>query len=115
MSLIQETDYGTPNFDSRGGKVWQTLDAIRAGRPSVCGIEAATPHCQVVWACQQAADDIRTFQPGDLRIIGQPGHRVTTLPGIDDTLTRCFAEAKLPSELGVPWATDARTVDVAPA
>lgn len=106
--------YGTPATDYRDGKFWSTLRAIKEGTPSLCGIEAATPHCQVVWACHQASESIKTF-PADVVYVDQtPVGRNTRVKGLDDTLLACFEQGKLPSELGVPWAIQPQTVDVEP-
>lgn len=105
-------DYGTPSTDYRDGKLWLTLDAIREGRPTLCGIEAATPHCQVVWACQQSAEHIKTFPAEQVEVTGQPPKRSNRVPGIDDVLMRGFAESALPNDMGVPWAVPGRTVAV---
>ena len=110
----ERKDYGTPATDYRDGKLWSTIAAIRTGTPTLCGIEAATPHCQVVWACQQSAYQIKTFPQSELQVIGESPRRITTVPGIDQVLMDCFEKSVLPSEIGVPWAVKATTVNVEP-
>lgn len=107
-------DYGTPATDYRDGKQISTIEAIRAGKPTLCGIEAATPHCQVVWACQKLIDRIKTFPASQIEVVGESPKR-NSVPGMDDALVDCYAKGKLPSEMNVAWATPAATVDVEPA
>ena len=107
-------NYGTTSTDYRDGKLWETLAAIRDGRPTLCGIEAATPHCQVVWACQQMNEKIKTFAAHQLENVGGDGHNFTTVPGMDDALLDCWHRGVLPSEAGVKWATSPTTVAVDP-
>ncbi|HEX8325007.1 MAG TPA: Gfo/Idh/MocA family oxidoreductase [Tepidisphaeraceae bacterium] len=110
----RKKDYGTPAADARDAKLWSTLDAIHVGTPSVCGIEAATPHCQVVWACHQLFQRIKTFAAEELNVVGESPRRLTQVPDLDQALTACFEHGVLPSEMGVPWATPATSVDIEP-
>ncbi|MGC4033169.1 MAG: hypothetical protein QM754_15830 [Tepidisphaeraceae bacterium] len=106
--------YGTPATDYRDGKFWGTLAAIKENRPTVCGIEAATPHCQVVWACHRASESIKTFPADVVYVEPHNTGRNTRVKGLDDTLLACFEQGKLPSELGVAWAVKPQTVNVEP-
>ena len=58
---------GSPN-DGREAKLWLTMDAVRTGAPTLCGIEAATPHVRCAWAAQQSMRDIVAFPPSRVRV-----------------------------------------------
>ncbi len=104
-------DYGAPG-DGRDNKIWQTVDAIRDGKPVVCGIEAAFAHTQCVLAAQQSSPEITAFDPSTFQKVGEIGHRKTIVKGLGETLMRCYESAKLPSEMGLAWARKATTVSV---
>ena len=103
--------YGSPG-DRREAKLWLTMDAIRQGSPTLCGIEAALPHVQCATAAQQSMPDIVTFPASRVRIDGLPGARKTSVDGLDHALERCYAHGRLPSELGVEWAKAGQEIDV---
>jgi hypothetical protein len=65
-----------------------------------------------VLAAQQSADEIIGFSPTSIKLVGEPGHRKTVVDGLSDTLTRCYHEAKLPSELRAAWARAGKPVEV---
>ena len=39
---------------------------------------------------------------------------MTSVAGMNDALNACFAQGKLPSEIGVPWAVAGQTVSIDP-
>jgi predicted dehydrogenase len=104
-------NYGSPN-ENREAKLWLTMDAIRSGAPTLCGIEAATPHVQCAWAAQQSMPDIVTFPATRIRVTGEPGKRRTSVEGLQQILERCYAEGTTPSELGADWAVPGREVRI---
>jgi hypothetical protein len=103
--------YGSPG-ERREAKLWLTIQAIKRGEPTLCGIEAATPQVQCAWAAQQSMANIVSFPPSRVRVEGLPGARKTSVDGLDDALERCYAEGRLPSELGIEWAAPGRKIDV---
>jgi predicted dehydrogenase len=105
--------YGCPN-EAKDRKLWLTIDAVRRQRATLCGISAAQPHTQCVWAAQQSGEPIRAFPRDLVRIEGVPGHRVTWVEGLTGQLLECFESRRLPSECGFSWAHPSRAV-VAPA
>ena len=106
--------YGSPWAASDVGKLWSTLDAIRAGRPPLCGIAAAVAQTQVTAAAQQSVRQVTPFPAGLVRTAGEPGSRKTWVADLDDQLERCFDAGKLPSELGLDWAVAGAEVEVVP-
>jgi predicted dehydrogenase len=105
-------DYGTPSAGRE--KLWQTMDCIRTGAPIVCGIEAAFAHTQCVQAAQQSTPEIVDFPASVVHHVGLPGHRMTVVDNLSHTLTRCYEEGKLPSELDIPWAKQSTTIHIGP-
>jgi predicted dehydrogenase len=108
----REKDYSTPN-EPRDRKLWLTIEAIRRGRPTVCGIEAASAHTQVVFAAQHSAP-ICPFPDSLVSELQSDGHRRIVVQALDAALERCYAQWRLPSELALPWASPAREVQIQP-
>ena len=104
-------NYGSPS-EPRDRKLWLTINAIGAGKASVCGIEAAAAHVQCTWAAQQSVSQIHGFPDSSIKISGERGSRKTWVEGLDDQLEQCFENWKLPTELGLPWASPGREVNV---
>jgi predicted dehydrogenase len=96
-------DYGSPN-DRRDGKLMMTIDAVRTGQPTVCGIEAAAAHTRCALAAQASMPEIVPFPRDLVRVTGEVGRRATSVEGLDDILRRCYEMWRLPSEMGTPWA-----------
>ena len=105
-------DYGSPGQGR--DKLWQTLNCIRTGEPIVCGIEASFAHTQCVVAAQQSTADIIEFPAASIHRIGEPGRRLTVVDHLSQTLTRCYEEGKLPSEIGVDWAHPSKPINIGP-
>lgn len=103
--------YGCPS-EAKDRKLWLTLDAIRRHEQALCGIAAAQPHTQCVWAAQQSGDPIRVFPRERIRVEGMEGHRVTWVEGLTGHLVEAFESRRLPSECGFDWAHPARTVSL---
>ena len=104
-------EYGSPN-DRKVGKLAMTVDAIRLGQPTVCGIEAAAAHTRCALAAQESMPDIVALPRDLVRIVGEVGHRKTWVEGLDDALKRCYATWRLPGELGLPWGHAGNAVNV---
>ena len=48
-----------------------------------------------------------------MRVEGEAGARKTSVEGLEDVLSRCYEESRLPSEMNVPWARPSRPIEVA--
>ena len=107
-----QRSYGSPWESSDTGKLWATLRAIRSDTPTVCGIEAAVAQTQVLTAAQDSMPSPLPFPTPIVRVEGEAGARKTWVEGLEDVLSRCYEEFRLPSELNVPWARAGRPVDV---
>jgi predicted dehydrogenase len=105
--------YGSPWESSDTGKLWATIRAIRADAPTVCGIEAAVAQTQVTAAAQDSGREPVAFPRALVRVEGEAGARKTSVEGLEDVLSRCYEESRLPSEMNVPWARPSRPIEVA--
>lgn len=94
-------DYGNPDPGTYG-KLAACLDAVESGGPVPCGIEAALPH---LFTVNFLADrvPVRPFPPQSVATDGE----VTYMPGLEEALLQCYADEKLPHELGLEWAAPA--------
>lgn len=106
-------NYGPPPGANEPAKLFATIDAIRAGKSSLCGVDAALPHLLTTAAAHLSAGDIFDFPPGMLCVDGEAPTRHTWVTGLDAVLTRCYREGKLPSDLGTPWASPGIDVTIA--
>jgi hypothetical protein len=104
-------DYGSPN-DRRDGKLIMTIDGIRSGQPTVCGIEASAAHTRCALAAQASMPDITPFPRDLVRVTGDVGQRKTAVDSLDDAIKQCYATWRLPSEVGVTWARPGKLVQV---
>jgi hypothetical protein len=105
-------DYGVPPTGADLGKLWATIESLRAGTPTVCGIEAALPQTLVVCAANESTPAVNRFPDAVVRVDGEPGSRRTWVEGLEDVLTACYERDALPGEIGVAWGVAAREVVV---
>ena len=105
-------DYGSP-ADPRDRKLWDTIEAIRVGADSVCGIEAASAHTLAAWAAQASMPEIAGFDSSLVRVTGEAPARKTSVNGLGEILERCYERWALPSELRATWTRSGREVLVA--
>ena len=105
--------YGVPASSTDISKLWQTVEAVRTGERTVCGIEAAVSQTQVVCAAQQSMPQIVPFPSALVQVSGDAGSRRTSVSGLEDVLVRCYEQFALPSELGVTWSAPGREVQAA--
>ncbi len=97
-----ERAYGVPEADV-DRKLSQTLEAVRHGERSLCGIEAGTAHTRCVNGFQESLPEIVTFPAGIVREeTGEDTRR--WVEGLDDIFEECYGRFALPSECGVSWA-----------
>jgi predicted dehydrogenase len=104
--------YGDPGDDA-SAKLWQCVAAVRDGRPTVCGIEAALAQTQCIAAMQRSADGIVRFPQAMIKVGAVQGDEPGTYAdGLFDQLRRCYVDGVLPSEAGYAWARPGREVAV---
>lgn len=105
-------NYGRPD-KAPFRKLWSFLAAVRGrgGRP-VCGLEAAASHVLAVDGMHDSAGVVVDFPSSLVTRRGPAGGRAVSVRGLPDVLWRCYREARLPSEIGVPWARPGKAVDL---
>ncbi|MGC4032864.1 MAG: Gfo/Idh/MocA family oxidoreductase [Tepidisphaeraceae bacterium] len=101
----EEVDYGPQPMGGDVGKLPETVAAIAARRPPICSAEAAAAHVALTLAVQQSCDP--SDVPADtVEVKNFPNGRAARfMRGLDATLDRCYATAKLPRELNIIWAS----------
>ena len=100
--------YGDP-FADETNKIWQCADAVRTGAPVPCNVETAIAHVLAVNGMHESAPTIHAFPAA---LVHQTDD-LTFVDGLQACLDRCYAENKLPAELGdVAWAQAGKTVDL---
>jgi hypothetical protein len=94
-------NYGSPET-TQANKLFQSIDAVRTGRPLACGIDSALPHLACVAAAQQAP--VHPFPGALVKIQDDGGDQLTYVEGLAETLAACYENWSLPSETGAGWA-----------
>jgi hypothetical protein len=108
--------YGQPNLD-RHEKIWQSIDAVRTGRPIACDVNAAMAHTSCVMAAQQSATQIMDFPLRLRRTIDLEGEvegePMVCIEGLFEAFTRCYDLGVLPSALGTcDWAQPGQSIEI---
>jgi len=97
-----ERVYGDPERGAFEQKLWGAVDAVRQGRPTPCGLEAAFGQTLCIHGIQTSSPNIHDFDQSLIQTVGdQP---LVCVKGLGDLLAACYQEARLPSERGVAWA-----------
>jgi predicted dehydrogenase len=104
--------YGNP--EAGGGKLWNTVEAVRAGVSStLCGIEAAGMHTCCIEAAQQTT--IHQFSPDAIKTKTDEDSSFTYAVGLDAVFVQCYNMNLLPSEFGtIPWSRPAAEIACCP-
>lgn len=89
--------------DGRCSKIQYSIDMITKGAPSINGIEASLPQLRVIQEFHKDPAFIHTIK-AEIKEYRDQGilHYV---PGMFEELQACYEENKLPSELGLAWAS----------
>lgn len=104
-------NYGCPDTQPFK-KLYDSVEAIRNGRPVVCGAQAALPQTLCINGAQDSMDNIVEF-PGSLISTQSVSEgNVKCVEGLAETLLACYEKALLPSELGVSWAQRGKPIDL---
>lgn len=100
--------YGSPT-DVSSSKIVLTVEAIRNGTRSRCGIEAASSHLAVVNAIQKSHEEIPVFPESLIQSVDAgDSDSLACVKGLDEVMTQCYDAGLLPAELGgIPWARSA--------
>ena len=60
----------------------------------------------------QDAAEVVSFSDEDVRRDGEGGEELVWVAGLEDAMQEAYAQAKLPSELGAPWARAGSRLDL---
>jgi len=95
----------------RDAMLARVLDRLEGREGFVCSLGIARVHALAIAAMHRSSDV--TAVPAD-QVTRTPadGSVKTVVAGLDSMLDRCFAEARLPSEIGVSWAVPGEVVAV---
>jgi len=102
--------YTSPESAAHTNKLWVCVRAVAERTAVPCGLEAARPHTLCTNGAQDSMSRITPFPAAQIRVQGDPPKRLTWVEGLAEVLQQCYAEAVLPSELGVAWARSGRMV-----
>ncbi len=102
--------YGAPDETPQFRKLHAAVEYIRGEGSIACGPEAAASQTLCVNGIHESASAVLSFPDGLIRREGTPERLYVS--GLDEELLRCYREAKLPTEVGVPWARANRMVSL---
>jgi predicted dehydrogenase len=103
--------YGSPD-SGEANKLWGAVEAVRTGKPPLCGIQAASPHLVCTAAAQQAP--IHRFPQRLIHIQDEYGEDpLVYVDGLFEDLLGCYHAGCLPSQRpGIAWAHAKTAVDL---
>jgi predicted dehydrogenase len=106
-------DYGDPDAEP-ANKLWQSVESVRTGSPTACGIEAAMAHTLCMNGAQESVPAVTVFPPDVIKTQDvEADDRLTWVEGLGESLLQCYDRECLPSELGsLSWAREGRAVDL---
>lgn len=105
--------YGNPN-DGGANKLWQSIDAVKAGgkRP-LCDIEAATPHVLAVDGAYESTPEPGEFPEHLVQLDERPNGKLNWVQGLTNLYVQCYEAGILPAEHGgVDWAKPGKLINV---
>jgi predicted dehydrogenase len=105
-------EYGRPD-DEPMNKLWNSIGSVKSREPPVCGPEAALSQTLCLNGMQDSMPDIVDFPRGVIMTEGEPGRKKIWVQGLDAILEECCANNCLPSELGIPWSSKGKVINLA--
>jgi predicted dehydrogenase len=103
--------YPRKGYAGERSKLLTCIQAIQSGSTEIlCGLEAAYAQVLCMNGMLESVPVISDFPQGLVHL--DEGSKAVWVDGLKETLLQCYDEWKLPSELGVSWATAGRTVDL---
>lgn len=102
--------YEDPEIE-RNNKLHVCAKAILEGNHNIlCGVEAATPHVESIYAMHQSVPNVPFF-PDEITKRDE-GQKLNWIEGLDDILVECYENWSLPSESGVEWSKKGKTIKI---
>jgi predicted dehydrogenase len=105
-----EKRYGAPDDSPQFKKLFDAIGAVRAPAPVVCGPEAAAAQTLALNGIHESVGEAATFPDSMVTADDAAGRRY--VPGLAETLGRCFERRILPAESGAGWARAGALVDL---
>jgi predicted dehydrogenase len=105
-----EKHYGAPDDSPQFKKLFDAIDTVHAPTPVVCGPEAAMAQTLALNGMHESAGDPRSFPDSMVAADNEAGRRY--VPGLADTLIRCYERRTLPAESEVGWARGGALVNL---
>lgn len=97
--------------NNRNAKINVCVEAILQGNQDIlCGIEAASPHVQSVYAMHQSVSEIPLFPKSIIR--RDEKQKLNWIDGLEDTLMECYENWCLPSDLDVEWSKRGKVIQI---
>lgn len=93
-------------------KLREAIQRVSDGGALTCPPEAARSQTLCINAAQDSMPGTVEFPKSMIELKGDPGDRVTYVPGLADALRECYEKGKLPSELGFDWARPGKEIDL---
>lgn len=99
-------EYGDPE-ENYFRKMYCMRDAILRDEQLPCVAQTALPHLECIWELAKLFEETPVFAPEFTAYSEKDDQHFC--PGLAEDLDRCWRDAKLPGELGLPWSQGART------
>lgn len=80
-------------------KLLDAVEAVRTGKPPVCGVEADLPHIKAVRMVQ--SNPIRLVSEERIDRVELNGDRFLCVRDLEKTFEACAKAGKLPGEMGI--------------
>jgi predicted dehydrogenase len=104
-------DYGSPDAEPMK-KLWDSLESVKSRKPPVCGPEAGQSQTLCLNGMQDSMPQIVNFPRDLITAEGEPGRRSIRVNGLGAVLEQCYEQNSLPSELGIPWSSKGKIIDL---
>ena len=104
-------NYGCPD-NQPFKKLYDALEAVKTGKPVVCGADAAISQTLCINGAQDSVEEIVDFPGALVSVKSVSEGNVRCVEGLSKILSRCYEECVLPSEAGTTWAKKGRTIDL---
>ncbi len=102
--------YGAPDDSPQFTKLFAAIDAARSPATIACGPEAAMAHTLAVNGMHESVSEPVSFP--DAIVVGGDAAGRCYVPGLNETLSRCYERHLLPAEAGAGWARAGLPVDL---
>ncbi len=103
--------YGDPDAECQFTKLTHAVEAVYANRGVVCGPEAALPQVVCVNGLQDGFPQIPVISSEYIETVRD--RELLFVPGLKETMLRCYRDWVLPHSTGAAWSRKGHTVSLA--